>query len=324
MALTRTAPKTPATQSGPPIRHRSLWKRMKQHKFLYLLLLPGLIHLVLFKLAPVSALVIAFQDFSPFLGITGSPWAGLDNFAQFLQDPNVLRLIRNTVLLAFGTLLFSFPFPLAFALLLNEVRHKVLRKSVQTASFIPYFISSAVLVSIMYTLLSPQDGLVNKVIEAFGGSPVSFFSEPGWFRPLYITMTIWQTFGYTTIIYLAAMTSVDPSLYEAADLDGAGRWKKMRHVTVPSIATMIVVMLILNVGQVLSVDLDKILLMYNPSVYETADVIQTYVYRLAFAPEGFPDYSYAAAVGLVQGVVALVMIQIANRASRRFSDSRVF
>ena len=324
MALARTAPKKSATPSGPLLRHRTLWQRVKQHKFLYLLLTPGLIHLVLFKIAPVSALVIAFQDFSPFLGITGSPWAGLQNFSQFLQDPNVLRLIRNTVLLAFGTLLFSFPFPVMFALLLNEVRGKLLRKSVQTASFVPYFISSAVLVSIMYTLLSPQDGLVNRVLEAFGGSPIAFFSEPEWFRPLYITMTIWQTFGYTTIIYMAAMTSVDPALYEAAELDGAGRWKKMRHITVPSIATMIVVMLILNVGQVLSVDLDKVLLMYNPSVYETADVVQTYVYRLAFAPEGFPDYSYAAAVGLVQGVIALVMITVANRASRRFSDSRVF
>ncbi|GAA3670544.1 ABC transporter permease [Microbacterium marinilacus] len=327
MSQTTADVKTPAVPAGRRPRARrgpSLWRRMVAARWLYLMLLPGLIHLALFKLAPVSALVIAFQDFSSFLGIGGSPWVGFQNFVDFFNDPAVGRLVVNTVILAVLVLFVSFPIPIAFALLLNEVRLRWFRKSVQTLSFVPYFVSSAVLVSIMYTLLSPSGGVVNIVIEAFGGSAVSFFTEPEWFRPLYTTMHVWQNFGYSVIIYVAAMSSIDPALYEAAELDGAGRWRKMFSVTLPGISTMIAVMLILNVGQILTVDLDKILLMYNPSVYETADVIQTYVYRLAFASDGFPDYSYAAAVGLIQGLIAFVLVVATNRASRRFSDSRVF
>lgn len=303
---------------------RSLWRRMVAARWLYVLLIPGLIHLVLFKLAPVSALVIAFQDFSTFLGISGSPWVGFQNFINFFNDPNIGRLVLNTVILAALVLFVSFPIPIIFALLLNEVRLRWFRKSVQTLSFVPYFVSSAVLVSIMYTLLSPSGGVINSIIESLGGTAISFFTEPAWFRPLYTTMQVWQNFGYSVIIYVAAMASIDPALYEAAELDGAGRWRKMFSVTLPGISTMISVLLILNVGQILTVDLDKILLMYNPSVYETADVIQTYVYRLAFASEGFPDYSYAAAVGLIQGLIAFVLVVVTNRASQRFSDSRVF
>ena len=207
---------------------------------------------------------------------------------------------------------------------MNEVRLRWFKKSVQTLSFVPYFISSAVLVSILYTLLSPQGGLVNEAIKAFGGTPIFFFAEPGWFRPLYISMTIWQTFGYSTIIYMAAMASIDPSLYEAAEIDGAGRWQKMRHVTLPGLLPMILVLMILAIGQVLTVDLDKILIMYNPSVYETADVIQTYVFRQAFASTGFPNYSYGAAVGLVQGVIAFVLVFSTNKAAKKFTGSGLF
>lgn len=317
-------PERPAAQASRKRPRRSLWRRMIDAKWLYLMLLPGLIHLALFKLAPVSALVIAFQNFSTFLGISKSPWVGFDNFVAFVNDPNIGRLVLNTVILAALVLFISFPIPIIFALMLNEVRLRWFRKSVQTLSFVPYFVSSAVLVSIMYTLLSPSGGVVNGVIQALGGTPVSFFTEPEWFRPLYTTMQVWQNFGYSVIIYVAAMASIDPALYEAAELDGAGRWRKMTSVTLPGISTMISVLLILNVGQILTVDLDKILLMYNPSVYETADVIQTYVYRLAFASDGFPNYSYAAAVGLIQGVIAFILVVMANRLSQRFSDSRVF
>lgn len=322
--LTRSAPQRPkpATARSRPARGR-LRRAIRRDKLLYLMLVPGVTHLLLFKIAPIGALVIAFQDYSPFQGL-GSPWVGLHQFARFFEDPNAWRLVKNTLILAFGTLLFSFPVPIVFALFLNEVRTRWLRKAVQTVSFVPYFISSAVLVSILYTLLSPQGGLVNEVIKAVGGQPISFFTEPDWFRPSYIGMNIWQTFGYGTIIYIAAMASIDPALYESAEIDGAGRWKKMWHVTLPSIRPMMVVMLILAIGQILAVDLDKILLMYNPSVYDTADVVQTYVFRQAFASEGFPDYSYGAAVGLIQGVVALVMILSANRAAKKFNDAGVF
>jgi len=291
---------------------------------LYLILVPGLVHLLLFKIAPLGFVAIAFQKYSPFLGLGGSEWVGFDNFVQFFEDPLLWRLVSNTLILAVLSLVIGFPIPIIFALFLNEIRTRWVRKSVQTASFLPYFISTAVIVSIMFTLLNPRGGLINEVIQFFGGTPIFFFAEPEWFRPLYVFMGVWQGFGYSTIIYLAAMAAIDPSLYEAAEIDGATRWRRMWHVTLPSISHMIVTMLILNIGQILSVDLDRILLTYRPATYETADVIATYVYRLAFDATGFPNYSYGAAVGLVQGIIALVLITLANRAAKRFSETRVF
>lgn len=301
-------------------RRRSL----RRNRLLYLMLLPGLAHLLVFKYAPLFGLVVAFQNYSPFQGVTGSPFVGFDNFQQILRDEYILTLLKNTFLLAFITMVFTFTVPIAFALLLNEVRNRYFKRGLQTLSFLPYFISSAVLVSIMYTMLSPQGGLVNRLVENLGGQPIYFLGEADWFRPLYVTMSVWQTFGYSVIIYIAAMAAIDPALYEAAEIDGGGRWRKMRHVTLPGISNMMIVLFILNVGQILSVDIDKVLLMYSPSVYDTADVVQTYVYRLAFAPNGFPNYSYGAAVGIIQAIIALVMIWGANRTAKRFSDSRLF
>ena len=308
-----------------PARNRRRGKRsLLRNKWLYLMLVPGLIHLAVFKIAPVGALVIAFKNFSPFLGLWGSPWVGLQQFQAIINDPQIPGLIGNTLTLALGTLIFSFPAPIIFALFLNEVRLNFARKFIQTMSFVPYLISSAVLVSILYTLLSPQGGLVNEIIKNFGGQPISFLTDPAWFRPLYIGLNVWQTFGYGTIIYLAAMTAIDTSLYEAAEMDGVGRFGKMRYVTLPALVPMMVVMLILALGQVLTVDVDKILLMYNPNTYSTADVLQTYVYRLAFASEGFPRYSYAAAVSLLQGIVAFILVLGTNRITKRLTGSGLF
>lgn len=321
---TPPAPAAPAALPKAAKQRRSRKRSFRRNKWLYLMLLPGLIYLVVFKLGPVSALIIAFENFSPFLGVFKSPFVGFQQFAEILADPQVPRLVGNTLILAIGTLIFSFPAPILFALFLNEVRNGAIKRVIQTMSFVPYFISSAVLVSVLYTLLSPQGGLVNDIIQNLGGTPISFLTDPGWFRPLYITLNVWQTFGYGTIIYLAAMSSIDPSLYEAAEMDGVGRFGKMRFVTLPALVPMMVVMLILALGQVLTVDVDKILLMYNPNTYETADVLQTYVYRLAFAANGFPNYSYAAAVSLLQGVVAFLLVLGTNRLSKRVSGSGLF
>ncbi|HVX43260.1 MAG TPA: ABC transporter permease subunit [Mycobacteriales bacterium] len=317
--------------SAPPVPVRASHKRgilsgrfWRRNGLLYLMLLPGLIHLVVFKYAPLFGLIIAFQKYSPFQGVTGSQWVGLHNFSRVFHDDYILTLLKNTFLLAAFTMLVTFVVPIVFAVLLNEVRNRYLKKTVQTLSFLPYFISSAVLVSIFYTLLSPQGGLVNQIIRSAGGQPIFFLADPDWFRPLYVTLSVWQTFGYSTIIYIAAMTTIDSSLYEACEIDGGGRWKKMFHVTLPGISNMMIILFILNIGQILSVDVEKVLLMYSPGVYSTADVVQTYVYRLAFAPNGFPDYSYGAAVGIIQAIIALVMIWAANRAAKRFSDSRLF
>lgn len=301
-----------------------LLKHLWNTKLLYLLLLPGLVHLTIFKLAPLFGLVIAFQDYNTFQGIGGSEWVGLENFITFIKDPYFLVLLKNTLLLALYSLVFGFPVPILFALFLNEARNMFVKRFAQSLSFFPYFISSAVMVSILYTLLSPQTGLVNRLLDAVGMHSVFFMAEPGWFRGLYVGMGIWHSFGYGSIIYLAAMAGIDPHQYEAAEIDGANRWHKMFSITLPSLSTIIVTMFILNIGHILSVDLDKILLMYNPSIYETADVIQSFVYRQAFASQGFPNYSFGAAVGLFQSIVAMVLVISANSISKRYSETRLF
>ncbi len=299
-------------------------QNLKDSKLLWIMLIPGLLVLVLFKIAPIFGIAIAFQNYSPFLGVFKSEWVGFKNFQTFLSDPYALTLIKNTVLLAFWTLIFSFPIPVVFALFLNEVKSKVIKTGVQTVSFFPYFISTAVAVSILISFVSPSEGLINILLLHMGIKPIFFMSTPGWFIPLYVILSVWQTFGYNAIVYLAAITGIDTTLYEAADMDGAGRWKQMFYVTLPSIKNMIVTMFILNMGSILSVDINKVLMMYNPSIYSTADVLQTYVYRMAFATNGFPDYSLGAAVGLFQSVFAFILVFATNQVSKKFSESAIF
>ena len=322
------AGRTKGQASPIPMQKKSLVERIKKdikkNYLLYLMLLPGIIILVCFKAAPVGAMVIAFQDFSAFKGIMGSDWVGLEHFKKIFQDPYMLKLVSNTVILAVLSIVVVFPFPFIFSLFLNEVKIKKIRHTVQSLSFLPYFISSAIMVSILYTLVSPSYGLINKIIEFFGGESIFFMAEPGWFRPLYIILQIWQTFGYSAVIYIAAMMAIDTEQYEAADMDGANRWQKMWYITLPSISSSVIVMLIISIGNIFSVDLDRILLMYNPSVYETADVIQTYVYRIAFQSTGFPDYSYGTAVNMLKSVIAFILVIIANKLAAKFSETRLF
>ena len=306
-----------------PMKER-IKKDLKRNYLLYLMLLPGIFILICFKVGPVGAMVIAFQDFSAFKGILGSEWVGLKQFIKIFQDPYMLKLIKNTVVLAILSIVVVFPFPIIFSLFLNEVRIKKIRHAVQSLSFLPYFISSAIMVSILYTLVSPSYGLVNKIIEFFGGEAIFFMAEPQWFRPLYIILQIWQTFGYSTVIYIAAMMAIDTEQYEAADMDGANRWQKMFFITLPSISSSIIVMLIISIGNIFSVDLDRILLMYNPSVYETADVIQTYVYRIAFQATEFPNYSYGTAVNMLKSIIAFVLVIAANKLASKYSETRLF
>lgn len=317
-----------AAASLPMRQTPSLWQRVKkdlQKNFrLYLLLIPGFLILILFKIGPVGAMGIAFQDFSAAMGIFHSPWVGLANFERVFHDPYMLVIVRNTVILAVLSVVVVFPIPIVFSLLLNEVRGKRIRGMVQSLSFLPYFISAAVMVSILYTLFSRSSGLVNNLITASGGKAINFMAKPEWFRPLYVLLEVWQTFGYSAIIYIAAITAIDPSLYEAAEVDGANRWKKMWHITLPGISTSVIVMLIISIGNIFTVNLDRILLMYNQSVYSTADVIQTYVYRTAFQSTGFPDYSYATAVNLLKSVIAFVLVIGVNRTASKVADARLF
>ena len=312
----RSAKKLPAGERLKKDLHRN-WQ-------LYLLLIPGIVSLILFKLGPLGGMVIAFEDFSAFKGIFGSEWVGLEHFIQMFQDPYMLKLISNTVILAILSVVCVFPIPVLFSLFLNDVKWKKIRNSVQSMSFLPYFISAAVMVSIMYTILSPSSGIVNVLINKLGGEPVNFMAKPEWFRPIYVFLQIWQTFGYTAIIYIAAIAGIDPALYEAAEVDGANRWQKMWHVTLPGISTSVITMLIINIGNIFTVDTDRILLMYNASNASTADVIQTYVYRIAFESPGFPNYSYGTAVNLVKSILAFALVIIANKLADKYAETRLF
>lgn len=301
-----------------------LSKWLHDNSLLLLMFLPGLFILAIFKIGPLLGMSIAFQDYSAFKGVMGSTFVGLKHFQAILKDEYMVTLVKNTVLLAFFSLLVSFPFPIIFSVMLNEVRLKWVRRPVQSLSFLPYFISSAVMVSIAYTLLSPTGGLVNQILNYFGKESIFFMAEPGWFRPIYIILQVWQTFGYSAIVYIAAMTAIDPALYESANIDGATRWQKIKNITLPSISGIIVVMLIISVGNIFTVDLDRILLMYNQSVYKTADVIQTYVYRIGFETTGFPNYSYGTAVNLIKSIIAFILVVATNKVANKYSETRLF
>ncbi len=307
------------------MRKNNILRKIWQARLLYLIFLPGFLYFIIFKYLPMVGIVIAFEDYSVFKGMFNSPWVGFKHFENFLGSEYFYQVLQNTFLLAFSSLLVGFPLPIIFAILLNEVRHILAKRFIQSLSLFPYFVSSAVAVSLIYALLDPQGGLINTFIGIFGIKPISFLSEPDWFRPIYISLNIWQGLGYGGIVYLAAITGIDPQLYEAAEMDGAGRWAKIRHITLPSISNTVIILLILNIGRLLSTDLDKILLLYNPAIYETADVVQSYVYRRGFGVGGaLPQYSFAAAVGIFQSLVALVLIVLANWAAKKYSETRLF
>lgn len=302
----------------------NLKKEFHNSWMLWAILFPGLLVLVLFKIAPLFGLVIAFEKYSTFKGVFASQWVGLDNFKQILSDPYTWGVVRNTILLAFWTLVVSFPIPIIFAILLNEVGAARLRKIVQSVSFFPYFISVAVAVSILTSLVSPSDGIINLLLNKMGIDAIHFMAESAWFRPLYVFLHVWQNFGYAAIVYISAMTGIDPGLYEAASIDGAGRFGKIWNITLPALIPIIVTMFIVNLGSILSVDINKVLLMQNPSTYATSDVLQTYVYRMAFGSTGFPQYSLGTALSLIQSLIAFTLVMVTNWFSNKIADTGAF
>ena len=297
------------------------WQRIKSQRYLLLLLLPGLVYYIIFRYIPMYGTIIAFKNFDFRSGILGSEWVGLKYFKQFVTGPYFWRLVKNTFLISFYDLLFSFPAPIVFALLLNEVKAKKYKKLVQTVSYLPHFISGVILVGLMKTMFSPNGGVVNNIIQAFGFESINFFMEKGWFRSIYVGSSIWQSFGWGSIIYLATMAGIDTQLYEAAHMDGAGRFRCMWNITLPSIRPTIVIMLILRLGRLLSVGFEKIILMYNPATYEVSDVISSYVYRYGILQA---NYSFGAAVDLMNSLIALALILITNRISQKVSDTSLW
>lgn len=296
-------------------------RRLVAQRYLFLLMLPGIIYFIVFKYTPMYGAIIAFKDFNPRVGILESPWAGLKYFKQFFDSPFCWRLIRNTLLLSVYDLIFNFPVPIIFALLLNEVRCKRYKKAVQTISYLPHFISVVIVVGLMKTMFSPNGGVVNSLLSMFGVDPINFFSEKGWFRTLYVGSGIWQSFGWGSIIYLASMAGIDPGLYEAARLDGAGRFRCMWNITLPAIRPTITILFIMRLGKLLSVGFEKAILMYSPATYEVSDLISTYVYRYGILKA---NYSFGAAVDLMNSVVALILIFVANKICQKVSDTSLW
>lgn len=319
MAQPEVAPAQAQVRGSPRVNR--LAKALFQDRYLWLLAVPAVVYYILFHYLPMYGLLIAFKDFSPFLGILRSPWVGFVWFEQFFTSIHFVRTVRNTLLLNFYGFFFNFTVPIIFALLLNEVHNSLFRRWVQTISYIPHFVSIVVVVGLINAMFNTENGLVNTVMARLGMETVPFLILPGWFRPLYIGSDIWQHFGWRAIIYLAALTAIDQEQYDAAWVDGANRWQQLRFITLPGIAPTIIILMILYVGQMMSVGFEKILLMYGPGTYETADVISTFVYRRGIAGG---DYSFAAAAGLFNSVINLVLILMVNRMSRQFTGTSLW
>jgi putative aldouronate transport system permease protein len=298
-----------------------IFKILQRDKYLIILVFPCVLYFLIFHYGPMFWNLIAFQKYSIRRGILGSRWVGLDNFVRFFQSPFAWRIVRNTFLISFMDLICGFPVPVLFALMLNEVRSHKFKRFVQTFSYLPHFISVVVVVGMMRVFLSPDVGIVNQAVKAMGGNSINFFSNAGIFRWLYVFSSIWQNFGWDSIIYIAAISGINPELYEAALSDGAGRWRRMIYITVPCIAPTIITLLILRVGWLLSVGFEKILLMYNESTYETGDVISTYVYRIGILQA---DFSYGTAIGLFNSIISLILLVSANFVSKKVSETSLF
>jgi len=319
MTDTTILSKTPSGTYVPP---NPKWRHFRRYWQLYVMMLLPLCHFLLFKYAPLIGNVLAFRRYRPGMGPYGTEWVGFAYFERFLQDPSFWRAFNNTLILSFGNILINFPIPIIFALLLYEIRSKRFRKFVQTVSYMPRFISTVVVIAILGELLSPSSGLLNRVLGSlFGMDPIYFVNEPQFFRPLYILTETWQFTGWTAIIYLAAITGVNRELFEAADIDGATRFQKVIYVTIPSIMSTIMVMLILNVGSLLSLGFEKVLLMYTPSNAMVSDIIDTLVYRTGLTNQ---NYSYATAIGLFSGIIGVILVSTTNWFSKKMSGESIY
>lgn len=299
---------------------KNMKRDFKKNWTLYLMTIGVFLYYIMFHYKPMYGAVIAFKDFSPGLGILGSPWIGFENFSDFFGGQYFLRTLLNTLNISISSIVFGFPAPIILALLINEVRSKHFAKLVQTVSYMPHFISLVVVCGLVKDFVS-DTGIINYIIALFGGTPTNLLQSEKAFVPIYVISGIWQQIGWDSIIYLCAITGVNQDLYEAASVDGAGKWRQTWSVTIPGIMPTVVTMLILKLGQVMNVGFEKIILLYNPMTYTTADVISSYVYRV-----GLQDfrYGYSAAVGLFNSVINFVLIIVANSISKKLNDTSLW
>ena len=296
------------------LRGKETWGlALRKHWRLYSLALLPIIWFLVFRYLPMAGNVIAFRRFRPGGSIFGEEWVGFYYIERFIQDQAFWQAFQNTVIIGALTLVIVFPLPIILALLLNELRSRVFKRFVQTVSYLPHFMSVVIVAGFVFELTS-LDGTVNRIVELFGGDPISFMQRADWFRTIYVSSEVWQTVGWGTILYLAALTTIDDQLYEAARIDGANRWQQTWHITLPGIQPTMMVLLILNIGSFMSVGFEKVLLLQNPLIYSTADVIATYLYRVGIQSAQF---SYGTAIGLFEALIGLVLVLGANALSRR-------
>ena len=300
---------------------REAWRQIKRDRFLYALAAIPLLYFIVFKYLPMVGVIIAFQDYDPFLGITDifrlDRWVGFKHFRNFFDSIFFWNVMRNTVLISLYKLVFGFPVPIILALLINEVRIRLFQRTVQTISYLPHFFSMVVAAGIVRAMLTPQGGLLNQLVVALGGEPKAYLTDPDLFRSIIVTMDVWQHAGWNSIIFLAAMATINPEMYEAAAMDGANRFQRMWHVTLPSISFAIVIILIFRIGGMLDAGFEQILLLYSPAVYSVSDIIDTYVYRAGLIGR---QYSFGAAVGLFKSVLALALMYMANKISQKLGQ----
>ena len=308
-----------------PSRGRRLLHNIVHYRYLHLMVLPGLVFFLLFKYVPMYGIIIAFKNYKGaaggFSAIMSAPWIGLKNFEIFFNSLYCERVFKNTIYLSILRLIFSFPAPILLALMINEIRASWFKRTVQTITYMPYFLSWVVVAGLLNTLLSPDNGAINTIIKMAGGQPVYFLTSKQWFRPILIISEIWKNIGYGSIVYLAAITGIDQEQYEAARVDGANKLQQIVHITLPALSEIIAIMLILQIGKMFDDNFDQIFNLYSPSVYEVSDVFETYVYRNGIQQSKF---SYSAAVGLVKSVLALAMIVFSNKASKKLGAQGLF
>jgi putative aldouronate transport system permease protein len=306
---------TKAKSQIPPLQ------RLIRDKWLYVLLLPGLAYFIIFKYLPMWGVVIAFQDYSPFKGVLGSQWVGFDNFTNFFKNPDFFRLLKNTAIFAVLNLVLFFPAPIILSLLLNELRSEKYKKVMQTFIYVPHFMSWVIIASITYIFFTTTGGVVNEIVQHIYGRKFDFLSAPAWFRPLIMLQIIWKETGWGTVIFLAALTSVDAEQYEAAIVDGAGRFRRLWHVTLPAIRSTIIVMLILQLGRFLDTGFQQIYLMSNSLNRGVADVFDTYVYFVGITQGA---YSYSTAVGLFKSVIGIILVLGSNKLAKKMGEEGIF
>lgn len=304
-----------------PEKRKLLMRDLVRDRWMYLMLLPGVLYFIVFKYVPMYGVTMAFQDYKPHTGFFGSPWVGFKHFERFFSEPQFWMLFRNTIILALYNLIFFFPLPIILALMLNELRRERFKRFVQTLIYIPHFVSWVVVVGIFYILFTTENGLLNEIIYQITGEKIAFLLEKDWFRTMIVSQSIWKEVGWGTVIFLAALAGVDLQQYEAARIDGAGRWRQLWHITLPAIRSTIIILLILRLGNFLDSGFGQIFLMITPTNREVSEVFDTYVYTKGMTQA---QYSYSAAVGLFKSFVGLILVLGSNWMAKRFGEEGVY